>query len=156
MTGVGATALLNRVQILRQGRPRKPPTSIESAAIAFANAPSVVEASRLMQAFSRQPGTHVYRPEMLRSCMVAMQMAAGGACTLHAAALQARERQRHLSRPLSRRAVGSTLRLKGLEADVAIVMEPQAMTAQHLYVALTRAVRQLVVCSLTSSLTPER
>ncbi|MBB2777197.1 UNVERIFIED_ORG: DNA helicase IV [Comamonas terrigena] len=83
-----------------------------------------------------------------------MQVAARGTCTLHAAALQARERQRHMSRPVSRRSVGSTLLLKGLEADVAVVLEPQAMTATHLYVALTRGARQLVVCSPTSMLMP--
>lgn len=156
MTGVGAAGLLQRVQILQHGRPRTPPTPIEAAAVAFARGPSVAEASRLLQAFARQPGTHVYRPEVLRCCQAAMRAAAGGTCTLHVAALQARERQRHMSRPVARRAVGSTLLLKGLEADVAVVLEPQAMTAQHLYVALTRGARQVVVCSPTSTLIPRR
>jgi len=154
MTGVGATALLQRVQVLQHGRPRNPPTPIEAAALAFARDPGVAEALRLLQAFARQPGTHVYRPEVLRCCQAAMQVAARGSCTLHAAALQARERQRHMSRPVARRAVGSTLLLKGLEADVAVVLEPQAMTAQHLYVALTRGARQIIVCSPTSTLKP--
>lgn len=156
MTGVGATALLGRVQSLRRGTARNPPTPIEAAAVAFADAPSVAEASRLLRALSRQPGTHVYRPEVLRHCQDAMQAAAGGTCTLHAAALQARERNRHLGRPPSRRAVGSTLLLKGLEADVAVVLEPHAMNVEHLYVALTRGARQLVVCSPTNRLTPVR
>ena len=154
MTGVGAAALLQRVQVLQHGRPRNPPTPVEAAALAFVRNPSAAEASRLLQTFARQPGTHVYRPEVLRCCQAAMQAAALGTCTLYAAAIQARERQRHMSRPVARRAVGSTLLLKGLEADVAIVLEPQAMTAQHLYVALTRGARQIVVCSPTSILTP--
>jgi len=154
MTGVGATALLQRVQVLLHGRPRNPPTPIEAVALAFARDPGVAGALRLLQAFARQPGTHVYRPEVLRCCQAAMQVAARGSCTLHAAALQARERQRHMSRPVARRAVGSTLLLKGLEADVAVVLEPQIMTAQHLYVALTRGARQVIVCSSTSALTP--
>lgn len=154
MTGVGATALQQRVQVLMHGRPRNPPTPIEAAAVAFARSPSLADASRLLQAFAQQPGTHVYRPEVLRCCQGAMQAASRGTCSLHAAALQTRERQRHMSRPVARRAVGSTLLLKGLEADVAVVLEPQAMTAQHLYVALTRGARQLVVCSPTSNLVP--
>jgi len=154
MTGVGAAALLQRVHVLQHGRPRNPPTSVETAALAFARGPSVAEASRLLEAFARQPGTHVYRPEVLRCCQAAMQAAARGTATLHAAALQARERQRHMCRPVARRAVGSTLLLKGLEAEVAVVLEPQAMTARHLYVALTRGARQLVVCSATSALVP--
>ncbi|MGJ7572940.1 UvrD-helicase domain-containing protein [Variovorax sp. RB2P76] len=154
MTGVGAAGLMERVRVLQHGRPRNPPTPIEAAALAFAQGPSVAEASRLLQAFARQQGTHVYRPEVLRCCQAAMQVAARGTGTFHAAALQARERQRHMSRPVSRRSVGSTLLLKGLEADVAVVLEPQAMTAAHLYVALTRGARQLVVCSPISILTP--
>ncbi|MGE8446997.1 MAG: UvrD-helicase domain-containing protein [Comamonas sp.] len=154
MTGVGAAALLERVRVLQHGRPRNPPTLIEAAALAFAQNPSVAEASRLLQAFTRQPGTHVFRPQILHCCQAAMQVAARGICTFHAAALQTRERQRHMSRPVARRSVGSTLLLKGLEADVAVVLEPQAMTASHLYVALTRGARQLVVCSPTSMLMP--
>jgi DNA helicase-2/ATP-dependent DNA helicase PcrA len=154
MTGVGAATLLQRVQVLLHGRPRNPPTPIEAAAVEFARGPSVSEASRLLQAFARQPGTHVYRPEVLRCCQAAMQAAARGTCTLYAAALQARERQRHSSRPVSGRSVGSILLVKGLEADVAVVLEPQAMTAQDLYVALTRGVRRVVVCSDISTLTP--
>lgn len=154
MTGVGAAALLERVRVLQHGRPRNPPTPIEAAALVFAQGPSVAGASGLLQAFAQQPGAHVYRPEVLRCCLTAMQVAARGTCTLYAAALQARERQRHMSRPVSRRAVGSTLLLKGLEADVAVVLEPQTMTSAHLYVALTRGARQVVVCSPTSVLTP--
>lgn len=154
MTGVGAVALLERVRVLQHGRPRNPPTRIEAAALAFAQGPSVAEASRLLQAFTQQPDTHVYRPEVLRCCQAAMQVAVRGTDTFYAAALQARERQRHMSRPVARRSVGSTLLLKGLEADVAVVLEPQAMTASHLYVALTRGARQIVVCSPTSMLMP--
>lgn len=156
MTGVGASALLERVRVLQHGRPRNPPTRIEAAALAFAQGPSVLAASRLLQEFARQPGTHVYRPEVLRCCQAAMQVAARGTCTFHAAALQARERQRHMGRPVARRSVGSTLLLKGLEADIAVVLEPQAKTAAHLYVALTRGARQIVVCSPTSRLTPRQ
>lgn len=154
MTGVGAAALLERVRVLQNGRPRNPPTPIEAAALAFVQGPSVAEACRLLHSFARQPGTHVYRPEVLRCCQAAMQVAARGTCTLKEAALQAREHHRHMSRPIARRSVGSTLLLKGLEADVAVVLEPQAMTAAHLYVALTRGARQIVVCSPTSILTP--
>lgn len=68
--------------------------------------------------------------------------------------MQMRERNHHLGRPLGRRAVGSTLLLKGLEADVAVILEPERMTEQHLYVALTRGARQVVACSLTPLLTP--
>nr|WP_079783055.1 UvrD-helicase domain-containing protein [Pseudomonas sp. LPH1] len=156
MTGVGTAQLLDRVRILRFGRPQVPPSPIEAAAVAFANAPSLVEAQRLLMALSREPQTRVYRPELLHSCQAALQAAQGSPAGLYAAALQVRERQRHTGRTQSRRRVGSTLLLKGLEADVAVILEPQDMTLQHLYVAMTRGARQLIVCSPTSVLTPAR
>lgn len=154
MTGVGSAALLARVQVLRNGRPRNPPTRIEAAAVAMAAAPSVSQAANLLEAFRDRQGAHVFRPELLRCCLSALRTAAGGAVSLHAAALQVRERNRFTGRPLARRCVGSTLLLKGLEADVAVVLAPETMSAQHLYVALTRGARKLVVCSTTAVLTP--
>jgi hypothetical protein len=42
--------------------------------------------------------------------------------------------------------VGSTLRLKGLEFDTVIILDPKDITSfKHLYVALTRATRRLVL-----------
>lgn len=47
-------------------------------------------------------------------------MAAAGNCTLSAATVREREHNRHEIRQLSLRAIGSTLLLKGLEAEVAV------------------------------------
>jgi hypothetical protein len=57
--------------------------------------------------------------------------AVGGASDFLAAAIRARERNRHLGRPIARRSVGSTLLLKGLEADVSVILHPELMTAQN-------------------------
>ena len=83
-----------------------------------------------------------------------MRATAAGEDTLLDAVLQAREQNRHLGRPVSRRAVGSTLLLKGLEADVAVILHPELMNVQNLYVALTRGARRLIVCSETAVLSP--
>lgn len=66
--------------------------------------------------------------------------------TFEDATVSIREQNRFVSRPISRRSVGSTLLLKGLEADIVVVLNPEEMDANHLYVALTRGARQLVVC----------
>jgi DNA helicase-2/ATP-dependent DNA helicase PcrA len=50
--------------------------------------------------------------------------------------------------------VGSTLLLKGLEADVAVILNSELMDRQHLYVAMTRGARKLVICSDKAVLTP--
>jgi DNA helicase-2/ATP-dependent DNA helicase PcrA len=154
MTGVGPAALLSRVETIRKGRARNPPTRAEASAVAYVDAPSLASAAQLLHHFSVEPGTHVYRPEVLRHCLAALRTAASGTSTFHAAAIQARERNRHIGRPLMHRAVGSTLLLKGLEADAAVVLHPELMTAQNLYVALTRGARHLVVCSESNLLRP--
>lgn len=156
MTGVDATGLTARVETIRQGRARTPPNPTENAAVAFANAPSASGARLLLQRLANNAGARVYRPEILRCLVTALGMAAHENCTLHAAVLKVREKNRHLGRSLARRAVGSTLLLKGLEADVAVVLHPERMTAQHLYVALTRGARRVVVCSASPVLQPAR
>lgn len=153
MTGVGTANLLTRVETIRGGRARTPPTPAECFAVAFMAAPSYAASIDLLEVLANQPDTRVYRPEVLHCCISALRVASGEGGFI-SAAIRARERNRYLSRPLGQRAVGSTLLLKGLEADVAIILEPERMTAQHLYVALTRGARRVVVCSSTPLLTP--
>jgi DNA helicase-2/ATP-dependent DNA helicase PcrA len=147
MTAVGAAAFMPRVEIIRNGRNRTAPTPAEHCAVTFLNTQTYNSAAELLQCFSKQHGAHVYRPEVLRCCLAALRAAATGTQTLHAAAVQIRERNRLLSRPLSRRAVGSTLLLKGLEADVVVILQPEEMDAKNLYVALTRGAERVLVCS---------
>ncbi|WP_082864634.1 UvrD-helicase domain-containing protein [Caballeronia temeraria] len=153
MTGVGAANFLRRVETIRCGRARTPATPAEAAALAFLAAPSHTTSINLLLSLADQRESRVYRPEVLHCCISALR-AAGGKGGFFGAAIQARERNRQLCRPLGRRAVGSTLLLKGLEADVAVILEPERMTAQHLYVALTRGAKRVVVCSATPLLTP--
>jgi DNA helicase-2/ATP-dependent DNA helicase PcrA len=154
MTQVGATTFMNRIESIRSGRARTPPTPAEAAAVAFAAAPCFGGAHDLLDRLEEQPRARVYRPEIVRCCRSALRAAAGGGISLLDAVLQARERNRHQGRPVSGRAVGSTLLLKGLEADVAIVTHPEAMTSQNLYVALTRGARRVIICSHVPVLVP--
>lgn len=153
MTAVEASKLLRRVETLRGGRAKVPPTPAEAAAVFFVAEPSFANSISLLQALAGQHGARVYRPEVLHCCIAAMR-AAEVSGDFISAAIQARERNRHLGRALGRRAVGSTLLLKGLEADVAVVLEPERMTPQHLYVALTRGARRVVICSSSPLLRP--
>jgi DNA helicase-2/ATP-dependent DNA helicase PcrA len=106
-------------------------------------------ALQLLDMLENNAGTRLYRPEIFHCCRSAMQTVISGGQDLLFAALQARERNRHLGRQIPRRSVGSTLLLKGLEADIAVILQPETMTAQNLYVALTRGAKGLVVCSQT-------
>lgn len=154
MTGVGPAALLLRLDILARGTARNAESAREAAASDFLRAPSFQSAQTVLQALEDEPDVRVFRPEALRVLQSALAVAAQGHCKFAEAVVQARERNRHSGRPTTRRAVGSTLLLKGLEADTAVVLNPEGMDARHLYVALTRGAKKLVVCSRTPSLTP--
>ena len=66
-----------------------------------------------------------------------------------------REQNRLVGRPLPRRAVGSTLLLKGLEAAVAVILNADALDARNLYVAMTRGSKALTVCASSAVLNPD-
>ena len=59
-----------------------------------------------------------------------------------------REQRRHQGdRRIPTRAIGSTLLLKGLEADHALILDAGAMNAHNLYVALSRGAKSITVFS---------
>jgi AAA domain len=154
MTNLGPAELLRRVETLAKGTARKEASAEETAALAFQSTPSFATALEALRTFEYAPNVRVFRPEVLDVCQTALQSAARAECSFQEAVVRARERNRHLGRPATRRAVGSTLLLKGLEADVAVVLNPGVMDAGHLYVALTRGATRLVVCSQTPVLAP--
>lgn len=155
MTNVGADYLLQRVQSLMRGTARNPPTDVERIAISFVNAPSYILAIDLLIEISREGGVRTHRPAILRACIQALQLCNGNCeLSLNDAAIKMREQNRLLGRPLPRRAVGSTLLLKGLEAEIAVVLDAGALNARNLYVAITRGSKNLVVCSRNPVLNP--
>jgi hypothetical protein len=154
MTQVGAAAMTTRVETIRRGRARNAPTPSEAAAVAFAERPSVGAALTLLHELEQQHSARVFRPEVLRCLKSALRAVSAGGTTLHEAVIRVRERNRHMGRAVSRRAVGSTLLLKGLEADVAVITHTEGLDAPNLYVALTRGARRLVVCSSNPVLAP--
>jgi DNA helicase-2/ATP-dependent DNA helicase PcrA len=154
MTGVGAPNLLRRLETIQGGRSRTAISSAEQAALNFKRDPSWGLAAQLMSVLVEQPEARVFRPEILHCCLSAMHSADTMNVTFEEATKQVRERNRHVGRRLSRRAVGSTLLLKGLEAEVGVILHPEEMNACNLYVALTRGAKKVVVCSSSQYLTP--
>lgn len=154
MTNLGGATLQKRIATLKAGTGKKEASVIEAACVAYGMSPSFEAAATLLDALEEGPDVRVYRYEVLKVLKSALRLAGSGSCTFYEATVQARERNRHLSRRLGKVTVGSTLLLKGLEADVAVVLNPKDMDAKHLYVAFTRGARKLVVCSSTSTITP--
>lgn len=155
MRNVGATDLLRRVSSLQRGTARNPPTHAESAALTFSAARSYGAATDLLVAIGKQGGVTPHRPAVLRACIKAF-----GLCerteglSLRDAAIQMREQYRMLGRPLPKRAVGSTLLLKGLEAEVVVILDAGTLDARNLYVAMTRGSKLLLLCANRPRLRP--
>ncbi len=152
MSDADATGLLVRVAALRSGS-GKVPTETEAAALAFLSAPSHQAAIEVLVALNRQSGARAHRQIVLACCIKALKACEGSKSgSFVEAAVRAREENRLLGRTLPARAVGSTLLLKGLEAEVAVMLDVLDMDAAHLYVAMTRGSKRLVVCSRSPTL----
>lgn len=150
MTGVSAADLVRRVDSLIRGTARNPPTDVERSALAFVRTPSHRAAANLLSEMSKEGGVRTHRPAVLRACIKALQLCDGiDGLSFQDAAIRMREQNRLIGRPLPKRAVGSTLLLKGLEADVAVILNAADLDARNLYVAMTRGSKLLTVCSPT-------
>ena len=155
MRNVGGTDFVRRVKSLRRGTARKPASEVEAAAIAFAGAPSHGGAGDLLLKIAQQPGVSAHRPAILRACVRALRLCEGtGEVSFPETAIKVREQYRLLGRRLPQRAVGSTLLLKGLEAEGAVILNADALNARNLYVAMTRGSQGLRVCSRSAVLPP--
>jgi DNA helicase-2/ATP-dependent DNA helicase PcrA len=146
LSGLSPERLIARTRSLHAGRARAGASHIEEIALTYLRAPSHRSAADMLDAFCDTVGVFAFRPDIMRLCSKALR-AVNETVTFHAAAIRERERFRHLPRTMRPRSVGSTLLLKGLEADVAVILEPDKMNAQNLYVAMTRGSKQLVICS---------
>ena len=155
MTNVGAADLVTRVRALTRGTARREPSDAERSAAAFVQAPSFGAAVALLVELNRQTGVHTHRPAVLRACIKSLQLCHGaGGPSFYDATIRMREQHRLVGRALPRRGVGSTLLLKGLEADLAIILDARNLDARNLYVALTRGSKALTICSPTPILNP--
>lgn len=149
MTNLGAADVRRRIESLQRGTARNPPTPIEAAALEFVAVPTYAKAASLLEGWLAVPDVRSHRPAILYAAIKALKLAATGRCDLQQSVIRTREESRFRGRPLPRRAVGSTLLLKGLEAEVAVILNAAELNPANLYVALTRGSMGLVVCSHT-------
>lgn len=154
MINVGSAQFLQRIDSLQRGTARNDPTDAEASALSFAAAPSFRGAVNVLVEIGRQTGVRSHRQHVLQACIKMLRSCEGSdSAALYDVAIRVREQNRLLGRPLPKRAVGSTLLLKGLEAEVAVVLNaPDLDDAKHLYVAMTRGSHALVICSPTAIL----
>lgn len=151
MTNVYGDRLQARVQSIIANRHRNPPTEQELAAISLTNGGGYPEALVFLKSMASDRERRVYRLSAFKIMLEALSAAAATRSSLNATIAMLREQYRHAGRIVPSKAVGSTLLLKGLEAHHVIILDADrpgnAMSKEHLYVALTRGARSVHVFS---------
>lgn len=102
------------------------------------------------------PGAIMFRRELYNEMIQGLRGTREEGGSLADALWTARNRTRFAGRRFARCVVGTTLLIKGLEFEHAIVLDADEMDATNLYVALTRGCRSLTVFSRAPKITPKR
>lgn len=129
---------------------------IANAANAYLADPSSSNTVALLLALRQTAGVQLARGDLFnRAVGVFKKHVVSPALTLDEAAEKYQTQFRHRGRTLGRtRLIGTTLLVKGLEFDHAIVLDAASLSRKELYVALTRGARSLTVVSSQSTLNP--
>ncbi|NOZ87964.1 MAG: hypothetical protein GXP49_17225 [Deltaproteobacteria bacterium] len=108
-----------------------------------------------LEALSKIQGVMVYRWELLEEMKKAVKtVEVGDATSLKEAIWQVRNRTRQIGRRLSRCTLGTTLLVKGLEFDHAIVLDGDSMDVKNSYVAITKGAKMLTIVSESGKIRP--
>lgn len=155
MSNFSADDLVRTTASARLGTLGRGLSDMEQAAVVFEEERTLFRVADLLVAINRAGGVRCYRPAVLAAAQRALQLAGStGGPSFQEATVAIREQSRLVGRPLARRSVGSTLLLKGLEADISVVLNAGALNARNLYVAMTRGSRSVLVCSGSPILNP--
>lgn len=112
-----------------------------------------------LDALAMLPGVKIFRRELLWAAIDTLRDAgADPNARLSAALRRRRNLSSHIGRRLARCSVGTTLLVKGMEFDHAVVVHtggPRGFTVNDLYVALTRGSSSLTVLALDDTIAIE-
>jgi UvrD-like helicase family protein len=154
MSGLARAAFERRVVRLAGGwKPRNKVTEAERAALDLLASNELAHVLSLLECLRRRSGVVAFRRELLSAVQNTLRLVVRGEHpTLAEAAWHVQNKMRHAGRRLAQRSVGSTLLVKGLQFDHAIIVAPEKLSRNDLYVALTRASRTITVVSATPTL----
>lgn len=148
VVNLGSDRLEKRIAVIKKGTNTKPPALDELAALALYENGGIPQAVRFLQALREDKYRRIFRAGLFWPMVQTMEMVnARPEMTLFDAAVKVKEAGRYVGRRLPPKAVGSTLLLKGLESDHALILDAGAMTASNLYVALSRGAKSVTVFS---------
>ncbi|TXH45250.1 MAG: hypothetical protein E6Q92_03625 [Burkholderiaceae bacterium] len=147
-TGVAKalTAGTQKGEVAKQSKATKYPLVLH-AANAYLNSPTSAHLKAFFLALKANPETSAYRRDLLYRFLnvLKIHIDGAGASLTEAANLYQRD-MRHTGRPIShRKLIGTTLLVKGLEYDHAVILDADALDAKDLYVAMTRGSKTLTI-----------
>ncbi len=154
MTGVGKANVLKRMPTILAGRNRTPATPIELAVKDVMESSDKISVGNLLGCLEVSPDTRLFRRGAFTALKNAVSLSVSDPTkTTKQAAEIVREQRRHQGdRRIPSRAIGSTLLLKGLEADHCLILDVGTMNVQNLYVALSRGAKSITVFSNSNTL----
>jgi len=157
MTGAEKTSFLNAVKSC-QGGGRRGATNfgklitIGEAVAEGAGDKAILD---LMQGFHHKEATRLFRKEMFFAMRSALHLRSTRQYdTLADAIWEVQNCIRHIGRKMGKRSIGSTLLVKGLEFDHAVIIHSDNMTRKDWYVALTRATTSVTILSPSQCISP--
>jgi len=161
VTGINLRETTKRINTIRADRVRKPSTKFELAALTASDSgsPSSLLAVHEVLAATGKP-YRVFRQHFFASLKRMLQLKIQEPTLSYLqCATKVREHARFLPRLVDRGCIGSTLLLKGLQADSVLILDAENISAgnageRNLYVALTRGCKRVVVFAKSAVLTP--
>lgn len=159
MTAMGV-ALKTAVEAIKAGRGVSRITKNRDHAdrlSALANAPTPANALAWLEGvLAHRDDWWLYRRECVFQLRESLRHCGGDTFSeLPDVVAAARTRARHRGRLTHRRTIGTPLLVKGLEFDHAVLLwEPDHLSVEELYVALTRASKSLTIVSRSRTLDP--
>lgn len=147
-TGVSEilTAGTKRGEVAKQSKGTKYPLVLQ-AANAYLKDPTSAHLKSFFLALKANPETSAYRRDLLYRFLNVLKIHMDGVgATLSDAANQYQRDMRHTGRPLNhRKLIGTTLLVKGLEYDHAVILDADSLDVKDLYVAMTRGSKSLTI-----------
>ncbi|MBK5071549.1 UvrD-helicase domain-containing protein [Budviciaceae bacterium CWB-B4] len=152
MTGIDSRGIIQRLKSINAGRNRIAPSNIEILANSIVHNGLKKDILTLLIELEKMPTTKVFRRTALSVLKDALSLSISdkNKSILEAASIIREQRRSYGEKRIHSRSIGSTLLLKGLEADHVFILDATYMTAQHLYVALSRGAKSITICSQNS------
>lgn len=157
MSGADIAALKKVVKNVAEGRRKKELDVCQAACMEIIRSKDLKPILDLLEEIQKQRAGWIYRRELYSALCGALRIVISGATTsLSDAIWDVQNRRRHSGRRFAKRSIGSTLLIKGLEFDHAIIVDVERLSRNDLYVALTRGSRSITVISKYAVLRPRR